>query len=736
MEDDERPNQYCRNPEYLSGHQRPEPDAWAGIPGRHHGFYKYGCDFGFQQHNRITQHHQRFWRDIQGGSVFDMKIKGKKVPNQIGGILSKKPWKGYVRGGSIGDELYDPSHGGTMPRALQYPLPEPPKTWTRPPRYAEGGEVDPLELGLANPSFAERWYDRAAGAYAAPKPSRDLSMAMSQRTGQLPDVGEAPIGNGGTFSEGSPNVNTAANIGSQHGYNAMHGAATLPGRYIKAVVDASKMPAGSEEAREGYGDVGSATGELALSMLGPKGGASQSTHGVFVGPYGAMALRNKAREAGDLTAERAMVHPVVAKELKKEADRLPAAQRDRFLSDMQSSRDDWARATLEARAAKGNFKDRDVFAKSGWSFTADGKPAKEISDIGASVKPISGLSNKYSLEHPAGDLHKVYDMPPISKDPTAKNEAYLRYNNGSPIIGVGGDPTKKTDSVIHEVQHLISAREGWPRGGNPDRVSDAIKSRELFSGEKLPQYQKEMFIKADPKVAKAKNLHDLTSNPTTAALAGYLHSAGENQAFNTMARRKKSFNYLMHPEDTEIVPRALQEIEYFPSKKADGGEVNAPWFTKASARMPSSGMLKSSIPGRTDKIPMSVPGGSYVLPADIPSALGQGNTMAGGTILDKMFQKGPYGMNLPKAKAGQSTKMSRMSSLTKTRVKTGYAEGGDVQSTPIIAAGGEYVLDPDQVAQVGGGDLTRGHEILDQFVKQVRQQHIQTLRKLPGPKRD
>lgn len=166
---------------------------------------------------------------------------------------------------------------------------------------------------------------------------------------------------------------------------------------------------------------------------------------------------------------------------------------------------------------------------------------------------------------------------------------------------------------------------------------------------------------------------------------------------------------------------------------ANGGAMQPPWFERQEARgmTQASGLLKSTIPGRTDKIPMSVPGGSFVLPADIPSALGQGNTMAGGTILDRMFNRGAYGMSLPHAKAGSSTKMIRKSSLTKK-----FASGGDTGQAHIIAAGGEYVLSPDQVRAIGGGDINKGHEILDAFVKHVRSQHIQTLKKLPGPKRD
>src|SRR5262249_11465308 len=40
-------------------------------------------------------------------------------------------------------------------------------------------------------------------------------------------------------------------------------------------------------------------------------------------------------------------------------------------------------------------------------------------------------------------------------------------------------------------------------------------------------------------------------------------------------------------------------------------------------------MASSSIPGRTDRIPMRARPGSYVLPADVVSGLGQGNTHAG-----------------------------------------------------------------------------------------------------------
>jgi hypothetical protein len=122
------------------------------------------------------------------------------------------------------------------------------------------------------------------------------------------------------------------------------------------------------------------------------------------------------------------------------------------------------------------------------------------------------------------------------------------------------------------------------------------------------------------------------------------------------------------------------------------------------------GPIHSPVAGRTDHLPMHVPSGSYVIPADIVSALGEGNTMAGFRTVKTMFGKAPSGA---------------------------YAEGGSIgEPVAIVAAGGEYVLTPDEVAWAGGGDMDAGHRALDQWVKQTRAETISTLKKLPGPRRD
>ncbi len=179
---------------------------------------------------------------------------------------------------------------------------------------------------------------------------------------------------------------------------------------------------------------------------------------------------------------------------------------------------------------------------------------------------------------------------------------------------------------------------------------------------------------------------------------------------------------------------ALDKAMSIGRKLARGGPGSAPWNTRRSSH--PQGMIKSSIPGRTDKIPMDVPPGSYILPADIPSALGQGNTMAGEKILGSMFNIGPYGSG-----ATGGIKPARPLAHYGPRINTRapriskFAEGGETdEAVPIIAAGGEYVIHPETVTEIGHGNMEAGHKVLDKFVLTVRKNHIGTLKGLKPPK--
>jgi len=139
------------------------------------------------------------------------------------------------------------------------------------------------------------------------------------------------------------------------------------------------------------------------------------------------------------------------------------------------------------------------------------------------------------------------------------------------------------------------------------------------------------------------------------------------------------------------------------------------------------GPIKSAVAGRTDHLPMHVPHGAYVIPADIISAMGEGNTAAGFKHMEYIFGGTPY--------EGKGDPYNQPNTPYGAKMP-GRAAGGAAGAVPIVAAGGEYVLSPEQVMRVGDGDLDLGHRVLDDFVKRKRAETIKTLQKLPGPRRD
>lgn len=167
--------------------------------------------------------------------------------------------------------------------------------------------------------------------------------------------------------------------------------------------------------------------------------------------------------------------------------------------------------------------------------------------------------------------------------------------------------------------------------------------------------------------------------------------------------------------------------------------------TRATGGKVHTGAIHSAVAGRTDHLPMHVPSGAYVIPADIISAMGEGNTTAGFKVAKSIFSTPFYSAS--KAGAGEpydqpsepygveSSQPYTESELPYDMPPPGKAGGGSA-TVPIVAAGGEYVIHPEDVVRLGKGSLDDGHKILDEFVKRMRAKTIKTLENLPGPKRD
>jgi hypothetical protein len=151
------------------------------------------------------------------------------------------------------------------------------------------------------------------------------------------------------------------------------------------------------------------------------------------------------------------------------------------------------------------------------------------------------------------------------------------------------------------------------------------------------------------------------------------------------------------------------------------------------------GPIHSTVAGRTDHLPMTVTSGSYVIPADVVGGLAEGNTIAGFKVLKRMFHGLPRG-------AGPGPYRSQGGPYNSGPHPYGVAaplpynatmkRGGSASGVPIVAAGGEHVLTPDEVRMAGDGDLDRGHRVLDKFVVKMRKMNIKTLKHLDPPRKD
>jgi hypothetical protein len=154
---------------------------------------------------------------------------------------------------------------------------------------------------------------------------------------------------------------------------------------------------------------------------------------------------------------------------------------------------------------------------------------------------------------------------------------------------------------------------------------------------------------------------------------------------------------------------------------------SSPWWVRNEARgMTHVGPIHGAVAGRTDHVPLTVPNGAYVFPAEHVSHLGQGNTMAGFKRLNHMFPI-THGRGVP-APPGAPHLPSQGKSLF---AQGGIVGGGD--GVEIMGASGEYVLDPEDVREIGLGNISHGHDVLDEWVKRVKDEQIKTLKKLPGP---
>jgi len=238
----------------------------------------------------------------------------------------------------------------------------------------------------------------------------------------------------------------------------------------------------------------------------------------------------------------------------------------------------------------------------------------------------------------------------------------------------------------------------------------------------LSKYAPEMEPMAWQIVANSTKGNQLAYAMQEAAVASAVRAAGHDGVVGYSIGRKNKEPFISEVFDVREshYPSKSGEYETWPSsafggqgkeRRATGGSVNAALDVARAIKRKKGGRVHigpivGDTGGRADKVPMKVPDGSYVIPADIVSGLGEGNTGAGMVQLGKMFPK------------------------SKPRIMR-ESPG----AVPILAADGEFVVSPDSILD-RWDDLAYGHQALDAWVLHERQQLIETLEGLDPPAQD
>jgi hypothetical protein len=303
----------------------------------------------------------------------------------------------------------------------------------------------------------------------------------------------------------------------------------------------------------------------------------------------------------------------------------------------------------------------------------------------------------------------------------------------------------KTYRVIDGDTHDFRPIDRQPPGADGVIVGLRNKDRKHAAGEHAVHESNGFFVHYDPREVKGA--------PTNAQVGVHPQHQGLVTADNdtaptgmtTVLRRRARGGLAQH-----ITERQMRPEHYFqqfphahlytgddvapPEGFAHGGGPKPHLFHSNLGHAPHLhvGPIHSAVHGRTDHLPMHVPSGSYVIPADVVSAHGEGNTMAGFKVMHRLFGGAPYGgSGGPYGQGGGPYGQAMQNS------RGGRAQDGDSdQGVPIVAAGGEYVLSPAQVRAAGNGDADLGTKVLDEWVKRARSRNIKTLQRLPGPAKD
>jgi len=337
---------------------------------------------------------------------------------------------------------------------------------------------------------------------------------------------------------------------------------------------------------------------------------------------------------------------------------------------------------------------------------------------------------KNTNDHPFDSRTRILGNTTVDLQPHSEGVHLSDIRSLAPRSGAGTDALKYLTTLADK--HNVPL-DGTAKAYHPDK-------KYIGSNKKLASWYADNGFKVDHDYDDDGEGYEVNYDPNPRegrAMGGGLYA-------NIHAKRERiahGSKEKMRKPNSKGAPTAAAFKQSARTAKAGGGNFGfpkprqvdypetVPTFGTSPMNKVHEGPIHSPVAGRTDHLPMNVDSGSYVIPADIISAMGEGNTMAGFKVARKMFSSQPYMQN-------DKQPYSPSPSPYAEGKPYGARASGGASPVEIVAAGGEYVIKPDDVVKIGNGDMDHGHEVLDHFVKQYRKRTIETLKKLPGPKRD
>lgn len=161
-----------------------------------------------------------------------------------------------------------------------------------------------------------------------------------------------------------------------------------------------------------------------------------------------------------------------------------------------------------------------------------------------------------------------------------------------------------------------------------------------------------------------------------------------------------------------------------------------PWWTRRDAsemEQHPAGLISGPTGGRADRVPMSLAPNSHVMPADVTSGWGQGNTLSGAANLEHALSSGPFGAALPKPPLHSGSPRGAMPRMPRMARGGVPEQHGGIKT---LVSDGEYIVSPKDVLRIGNGDYKRGHDWLDRLIVDSRKHIVKHMSKLPGPVRE